>query len=186
MTKERLGELLVQRDVISAAQLEAALDRQRSCGHRLGAVLLELGFATEEQILSALSLRLGYERIDLDNLARTPGLTTALGLVRQDLAASRCFVPVALSGRTLTVALHDPTDLALVDELSFRTGRRINVVVAGEKEIWRTIARLYCRGGEFDLELAPEPGPDSEGIPLSELIVCSSSRKPPRSVPRDS
>jgi type IV pilus assembly protein PilB len=186
MTKERLGELLVQQDVISAAQLEAALDRQRSCGHRLGVVLLELGFATEEQILSALSLRLGYERIDLDKLTRTPGLTAAIGLVGQDLAASQCFLPVALSGRTLTVALHDPTDLALVDELSFRTGRRIRVVVAGEKEIWRAIARFSCCRGDFDLELAPEPGPDSEDVPLLDLIVSSSWRTPPRPARRDS
>jgi hypothetical protein len=85
-------------------------------------------------------------------------------------------VPIALCGRSLTVALTDPTNLALIDELSFRTGCRIRVVIAAQDEIRRASARLYCGLGGIELDLGSDSTPYADDIPLADLLVCTSSR----------
>jgi hypothetical protein len=152
VTKQRLGELLVERGVIDETQLMAALEFQRSHGFRLGDALVELGLASEEQVLAALACRLGFERVELDRLPRTAAMTAAALLVPEQLARTQGVVPIALDDRTLTVALRDPTDLAVMDELAFRSGRRLRVLVAGEREIWRATARVYWGRCELDLD----------------------------------
>jgi hypothetical protein len=151
VTRKRLGELLVQAGVIDETQLMEALEFQRSHGFRLGDALVELGLATEEQVLSALACRLGFERVELDTLPRTAEMAAAALLVPEQLARTRGVVPIAIDDRTLTVALRDPTDLEVMDELAFRSGRRLRVLVAGEREIWRATARVYW--GRCELEL---------------------------------
>lgn len=168
MTKQRLGEILIQRGVIDDAQLAKALAYQRSWRCKLGAALLDLGFATEEQVLSALACRLGYDRLRLDELQRSLSTTAAALLVPETLARSRGVCPVAADLRTLTVALRDPTDLAVVDDLAFRTGRQIRVVVAAEHEIWRAMTRLYSRG-DLDLDLDLDESFDCGFVPIVPL-----------------
>jgi hypothetical protein len=74
------------------------------------------------------------------------------------------------------VALRDPTDLRLIDELAFRSGRRIEVLVAGEHEVSRAIARLYSPAGEpLSLELADEVlplEPEEDHGELELLALC--------------
>jgi type IV pilus assembly protein PilB len=179
MTKQRLGELLIERGVISEAQLNAALEWQRIHRFKLGAALIELGFATEEQVLSALACRLGFDRIHLDTLTRTPTMRAAALLVPEEIAKAQGVVPIAIDEGTLTVALRDPTNLTVMDELVFRTGRRLRVIVAGEREIWRATARVYLGRCELDVEL--DAGLDADRtipiVPLTDVSFFSSAAR---------
>ncbi len=148
--KKRLGEILIELGVISAQQLESALERQRWRRCKLGVALRELHFASEDQILTTLARKLGYDRIYLDSLQLTPAVAEAIRFVPESIARANGVVPVACDQKTLTVALLDPANLPLVDDLAFRSGRRVRVLVAGEDEIARAITRLYSRRIPFE------------------------------------
>ncbi len=143
--KKRLGEILIELGVISAQQLDSALERQRWRRCKLGVALRELHFASEDQILTTLARKLGCDRIYLDSLQLTPTVAEAIRLVPESIARTQGVVPVACDQKTLTVALLDPANLTLADELAFRSGRRVRVLVAGEDEVARAITRLYSR-----------------------------------------
>ena len=169
--KKRLGEILVELGVIDQQQLASALEYQRWHRCKLGVALRELRFASEEQILTTLARKLGYDRIYLDSLQLTPTVEEALRLVPRNIATGKGVVPVACDTTTLTVALLDPANLALVDELAFRAGRRVRVLVAGEGEVTRAIARLYSpRAALLDLDLATTGDEKVRLAPLAGAI----------------
>jgi hypothetical protein len=141
--RKRLGELLIEAGVIDAAQLQTALAHQRKAGGKLGQALVDLRLATEPQIVAALSRKLGYDVVDVAGLARTPDLEQALRLVPAEVAARHTVLPVAADAATLTVVMSDPSNIAIVDELSFRTGRRLRIALAGDRVLTAAIERLY-------------------------------------------
>jgi len=144
LLKNRLGQLLVETGVIDQAQLQAALSYQRSTGCRLGQVLVRLNLASEAQVVQALSRRLKCARVDLAALQAGPALVTALKLVPPELALREKILPVGASENSLTLAMADPSNFALVSELSLRTGRRVDAVIAGEGEIVAAVRRFYA------------------------------------------
>ena len=162
--KKRLGEMLLEAGVIDETQLHAALGHQRKWGGKLGQALLDLKLATEPQIVSALSRKFDYSAIELAALPRTPQLEAALKLVPRELALRQTLLPVASDTSSITVAMADPSNIAVVDELSFRTGRRITIVLAGDREIAAAVRRLYYA--------EEEPAPIS-AIALEELSTDS-------------
>ncbi|HYG69541.1 MAG TPA: hypothetical protein VD838_17840, partial [Anaeromyxobacteraceae bacterium] len=122
--------------VIDDAQLKAALGHQRRWGGRLGQALVHLNLAREEDVVDALGRKFGYEVAALDPGALEPyALQQALALVPRDVAVRNHLLPIAADTSTLTVAMSDPTNVQIVDELRFRTGRRVVVKIAGELAI---------------------------------------------------
>ena len=170
-SKKRLGEILVELGVIDGEQLEAALEYQRRHRCKIGVALRDLQFASEEQILTTLARKLGYDRIHLDSLQVTPTVAEAIRLVPEGLARAKGVAPVACDRATLTVALLDPANLTLADELAFRSGRRVRVLVASEGEVARAVARLYSRHGRpLDVEGAPTRSARPQLEPLAGAI----------------
>ena len=141
--KRRLGEMLLEAGVITQAQLNAALDYQRKSRMKIGNILVCLQLVDEAHVLKALSHKLGVEVLDLDKLQRGPELDEALALVPRQMAVRHLLLPVACSHTTVTVAMADPFDLAVIDELSFRTGRRVQAGIAGMRPLSAAIRRLY-------------------------------------------
>jgi len=153
-TKKRLGELLLEAGVIDETQLQSALGHQRRWGMKLGQALLDLKLATEPQVVAALARKFGYETATLAAVQPGPLLEAAMKLVPKDVAAKHTLLPVAADTNSITLAMADPTNIAVVDEISFRTGRRVKVSIAGERELTAAIRRLYF--GEEALR-GPEP-----------------------------
>jgi hypothetical protein len=141
--RKRLGEMLIEAGIIDEAQLQAALGHQRRWGGKLGQALIDVRLATEPQIVAALSRKFGYEVANVSALEHTPALDGALRLVPGELAVRQLLLPIAADSSTLTVAMGDPSNVASIDELSFRTGRRIKVMIAGEREVAAAARRLY-------------------------------------------
>lgn len=167
----RLGELLVRAGVIDEMQLKAALAEQHRWGGRLGRVLVDMAFVSEDILVKALSKQLGVERADLQTIDVPPQI---LELVPIDFAQSNSICPVRYDDRrrVLLVATADPTNVAALDELRFKTGVRIETALAGEHEIHMAIQR-HLRGGhgiDFDMPDAIELS-DDDG---SSVIVPNS------------
>jgi hypothetical protein len=141
--RKRLGEILVEAGVIDGAQLQAALGHQRRWGGRIGQALIDLKMATEEQIVGTLATKLGFERAPVELVEYGPGLELALRLVPHEFAERNQVLAYAADPNHLWVAMADPTNMGVIDELAFRTGRNVKISIAGDREIARAIRRLY-------------------------------------------
>jgi type IV pilus assembly protein PilB len=137
----RIGELALAAGVLTPRQLEAARLQQKQGGGRLGAVLVSLGYVTEQQVTDLVARQYGLPAVnDLDSLEVPPKV---LALVDRDHCVSHCVLPLARQGATLQVAMADPTNVFAVDPIQFKTGLRVKPVVAAESAITRALLRLY-------------------------------------------
>lgn len=140
--KKRLGEMLVDAGIIDATQLNAALGHQRQWGGRLGQCLVEMKLATEEAIVDALAIKFGFEVARLDRLDPY-AFEQAKALLPREYATRNSIFPIAADTGVLSVAMSDPTNLSLTDELAFKSGRRIKVCIAGENAIASAVRLHY-------------------------------------------
>ena len=144
--KIRLGDLLVQQKLISQEQLKFALDEQKRSGRKLGRVLVDNAFVTEDQISEALAKQLNIPFINLKYY------TVNLEIVRR-LSESqvRRFRALALEDRNgaLLVGMADPTDLFAFDEISRLLKRDIDLAVVTEGQLLETIDRVFRRTEEI-------------------------------------
>ncbi len=143
MARVRLGEMLVQRGCIDAVQLQSALAHQRRWGGRIGRSIVQLGFMKESALLRNVGEQIGVPFMEVADLQIA---REVLALVPERLIRTRKALPIerAGSGRRgpLVVALPDPSDLAVLDEIAFATGMSVRPVLAAEAELDRAIARL--------------------------------------------
>ncbi len=138
--RKKLGECLVQAGLITESDLQAALEEHRRSGQRLGAVLVRLNLATERQIAKTLAYQLGFTYV---NLAENPPDVGAVVLIPKDVALKRNCVAVGLEKNQLTVAMSDPLQFSVVQDLEFQTGHRIKQVVSTRGEIIDAIHGSY-------------------------------------------
>jgi hypothetical protein len=141
--RKRLGEILVQAGVLGDAQLRVALTEQKRWGGPLGRLLVDMKLISEEAMVQALSHQLNFPAINLDQRQID---AQVLDLVPADLAEQHSVVPFHAQGKFLDVAMSDPTNLGIIDELRIRTRMNVRPYLAGPKAIERAIARLYGRG----------------------------------------
>jgi type II secretion system (T2SS) protein E len=166
-TKKRLGELLLESGVIDEAMLQSALGHQRRWGGRLGQALLDLKLASEPVIVEALSRKSGIEVARLAEL-EPYSLEQATKLVPREFAQRNNVFPMAVDTSTITVAMSDPTNLALADELRFRTGRRVKVCIGGDREIAEAIRTHYPQDYQAPAAIALDLETTGDGLTLAE------------------
>jgi type IV pilus assembly protein PilB len=136
----KLGDILVRSGEINQTQLDAALAEQRRTAQPLGEVLLKLGFTSEERLRQALCRQLHIRFFDLDTIIIDPALRN---LVNEKFAMKHRTVPLARVGNLLVVAMDDPTQTRLVDDLQRSTGLKIEVITSKSAHITRALERLY-------------------------------------------
>jgi len=141
--RKRLGEMLIEAGVLTESGLAAALGEQRRWGGSLGRTLVEMRQVKEADLVAVLSRQLGLQSVDLDTI-KIP--QAVLDLVPGELAQNYSLVPFAQHMKFLDVAMADPTNLGIIDELRIRTQLNIRHYLAGPKTIERAIARCYGRG----------------------------------------
>ena len=142
MKAVRLGQVLVDDQIITAEQLNLALERQKVVKKRLGVIISEMGFASERDILKALAQRLQVEYVD------TPLFQVELDVVKlipEHLARKYSVVPLNLKSGVITIATNDPLDFTCLEDLSIITGLEIKTVVSSTSEIDKAINRVYSR-----------------------------------------
>lgn len=177
MSKD-LGKALVKGKVITDEQLQRAKEHQKQKGGTLGAALVATGVLTEEKLLQFLSKLYGVPTVILEGLEIK---AEAIKLVPREVALKHTAIPISLAGKTLILAMADPSNIFAQDDIKFLTGYNVEVVVASEKSIKEAIERLYSDDGHLeeifddfdgadDLTLVPET---NEEVILSELERAS-------------
>jgi type IV pilus assembly protein PilB len=159
---------LIDAGNISSVQLDSALEHQKAQKLPLGQLLVKLGFITDDAMRMALASQVGVPFIDLDSTTIDRDLGRVLN---RNFARRHVLVPVAQQGRTLTIAMDDPTKGALVDDIRRMTGLTVTVVTSSNQSLQRALTRLYDDdngAGEFG---------------RSEPAVAKSSQLPPSGRP---
>ena len=136
----KLGDILLKSREINRGQLEAALAEQLRTRQALGEVLLRLGYISEERLRVALCRQLHIRFFSLDTIILDPTLRT---LVSEKFATKHRTVPVSRIGNLLVLAMDDPTQTRLVDDLQGSTGLKIEVITSTSAQITRALDRLY-------------------------------------------
>jgi type IV pilus assembly protein PilB len=136
-----IGDLLVREGLITEDQLRSALQEQRTNGHRLGYTLVAMGMVSETDLTRVLARKYRVKAVDLsriDNIDKR-----VIKLVKPEISIRHLILPLRRVGRTLTVAMANPTNLEAIDELRFSTGYDIEPVVAGEYSLRRAVEKYY-------------------------------------------
>jgi type IV pilus assembly protein PilB len=137
---DRLGEILLREGLVTREQLAQALTEQKNSKHRLGYVLVKLGLVQELEITKVLARQYRMPAVDLTRFEVDPKI---IKLVPAEMATKSVVLPLKREGRTLTVAMADPTDLGLLEDLKFITRFDLFPVIAGEYTLRNLIEKHY-------------------------------------------
>ncbi len=140
LTADRLGDLLVREGVITREQLSKALAEQKQNGHRLGYTLVKMGMVAELDLTKVLAKQHRMPAVDLSRFEVDPKIAK---MVSTELAQKNLILPLKREGRTLTVAIADPSNLGVLEDLKFITRCDIVPVVAGEYTLVTMIEKVF-------------------------------------------
>jgi CheY-like chemotaxis protein len=202
--KRPLGKILLQRKLVSQQDLDEALRAQkRAPGEAtkpLASQLTEQGAIDELEALRALSEQHGVPGIDLTQVAL---LLEHLDVVPREVSETHLILPVLMRGDRIFLAMADPSDKRVVDELEFVTGKKVYPYIALSATITRTIAAAYdakARGEPYFLGArvpaetlrqlgiaappqAPDTAPPAPAPPTEKAIPAATRAQPPRPPP---
>jgi len=136
----RLGDFLLKEKKLTKEKLQHALDVQKKEPGKLGSVLIRLGHVTEEDIAQVLSKQFGYPSI---NLTKFEIDEKVIELIKPDIARKHVVIPIHRIGSNLTLAMADPSNLFVQEEIRFTTNLRIQAVIAPESSILEAIDKYY-------------------------------------------
>jgi type IV pilus assembly protein PilB len=149
---DRIGELLLREKLISAEQLQNAVDEQKKGGGRLGYNLTKLGYISEKDLTVFLSKQYGIPTVDLASQEVDQDIVK---LIPEDVAQKYQVIPVSRTGSTLVVAMSDPSNIFAIDDIKFLTGYNVEPLVASDAAIKEAIDRgdggRSGRGGDRHL-----------------------------------
>ncbi|HUL19853.1 MAG TPA: type IV-A pilus assembly ATPase PilB, partial [Thermodesulfobacteriota bacterium] len=177
---ERLGELLIKRNYITQEQLKKATDEQKLKGGRLESNLVRLGYIKEDELLSFLSAQYRVPSVKISKMEINPSV---IKLIPSSISKKYFIIPINRMGPKLTVAMVDPSNIVVIDEIKFMTGFNVEPVVASETEIIDAVKKYYGGGGsvaglgtvnfqssDFDLEEG-KTNASGDGIMLDDDVV---------------
>jgi type IV pilus assembly protein PilB len=155
-----LGELLLREKVLTPDQLKSALEVQKEKNVPLQTAIISLGLISEEDMAQALSRQLGYPYIDLDQFEV---YADVVSLIPVEIVKKYMIMPIHRIRSFLTLAMVDPTDLEVIEDVRFRTGLSIQPVIASESGIMNAINKYYGSSSALrvkkiieDIELADD------------------------------
>ena len=146
--RKQIGRLLLDRGIITESQLIEALEEQKKTGELLGRVFVRKGFISKADLLNVLVGQSGLETIDL---GKTEISEKAISSVSASVAQMYKIIPVEIDDNTLTVAISDPSNIRIVDDLRLLLGFKIKTVVADEDDVNKMLDKYY-RGTEESVE----------------------------------
>ncbi|WP_290932507.1 ATPase, T2SS/T4P/T4SS family [Fibrobacter sp.] len=174
-TKMRIGEMLLAQGYIKPEQLEKALETQKTTGKRLGRTLVELGYMPEERLVEILSRQFEVPYVKLENFNIDPDAYTYLP---EDMCKQYKIVPLFVSKNdddrkavreALTLAMTDPTNMRVIQIVKFKVKMEVDVVMASEVDVQKTIERVYAGHGPQEESLAELISESKDGEELETV-----------------
>jgi type IV pilus assembly protein PilB len=143
IAKQRLGDVLLEQDLVTEVQLQECVNEQRSTGLSLTHLLVKKGYLDEENLVVTLSEQLAIPHMRVGNYKIPP---EALEEVSENMARQYIMLPVSVTGDVLTLAMADPLNIMALDDLKMLTSYEIEPVVAAESELRTAIDKHYGQG----------------------------------------
>ena len=173
--KKQLGKILLKQKLVTPGELQELLDHQREApGSRLGSAAVESGKVDEVDMLRALSEQHGLPGIDL---AQTVVHLENLELIPRDIARQYLILPFSVKDEHLFLAMADPSDKRVVDEIEFVTGRKVFPYVAVSGPLERIIEEAYRRKEAGEVYYV---GPHAPAEYLADLGLAPAAPIEPR------
>lgn len=149
--RKPLGEILVDEGILTPEQLQGALDTQRESGEPLGTVLKDLGLVNDQEILLALGRQVGMDIVDLPSMEIAPEIT---GRLSPMMAEVYRIIPIDWEEEenTLVVAMADPLNVHVLDDLRFMLNCKIRGAVSDENSVRDALAKYYSSDGDESIE----------------------------------
>ena len=162
----KFGQLLLQANLINDDQLEEALEYQRAHGGRLGEILCELGYLTNEDLTHTLGTKYGVATAGVDQLHTDPQI---LALIPAEMARTHRIIPLSRNGTALTCAVVDPTRLDSINEVQFQTGCNLQPILVTPAVMAAALARFYPLAPAKAAAAPPRAGRAGRTVILAEL-----------------
>lgn len=139
-TNKQLGELLIERGVISRQQLEESLNYKEKNGGLIGEVLVVLNFATEKDIAQALTCQYGFPYLPLANYEIDPEVIKA---VPEEICRKHSLIPIDKIGKSLTLAMVNPLNFQAAEDVELVTECIVQVFVSTSTEVKESLDKYY-------------------------------------------
>ena len=179
---KRLGDILVESGFLNATELAEVLSVQKETGKRLGEVIVESGLMSEFDILRAVSSQYNYPIIDLAGIDVDPKATA---LLTQKFCEENIVFPIGFDNDNLVVAIDDPMNITIEDELQFQTGYQISLMLATHSSIVDAIKFNYGKdsarkaaaelGESFETDSVEDNAEMSEAVNSAPVVKLVNS-----------
>ncbi len=160
--KKRIGDILLEEQLITQEQLEEALATAKDEKKKIGEAVVELGYATEQSIAEALSSQLGFEYVNLTSVTIPENV---LNLIGENVLRRHLMIPYAFNPNNMNqvlVAMADPMDMTAIDDFNIVTNLQVVPAVATSNDILLALDRYY--GNTETMKAAQEYAKEREGI----------------------
>ncbi len=168
----KIGEMLLKGNMITQEQLRTALDTQKRTRERIGAVLVKAGTIQESELLSFLGRQFNIPVVDLTKYEINPEVVR---LLPEEMVQKNMALPINRVGAKLIVAVSDPSNMAILDTIGFKTGYAVELVLASEKEITAAINKFFDQSLEFK-DIISELDEELEVVHEEEVDVSEIER----------
>lgn len=137
---KQLGELLIDFGVINPTQLESALQLQKQKGGLVGELLVEMGFAKEEDIAQALTVQYGFPYLPLSSYEISSEI---INFIPGKIARKYVLIPIDKIGNNLTLVMSNPLNASAIDEVESVSGCNVQVFVSTSSDVRNAIEKYY-------------------------------------------
>ncbi|MBI5905253.1 MAG: type IV-A pilus assembly ATPase PilB [Deltaproteobacteria bacterium] len=172
MLATKIGEMLLKGNLITAEQLRSALETQEKTRERIGAVLIKGGYIKEEELLAFLGRQFNLPVVDLAKYEVNPDVVR---LLPEEMVQKHLALPINRVGAKMIVAVADPSNMAIIDGIGFKTGYSVELVLASERDITAAINKFFDRSMEFK-DIISELDEDLEVIREEEVDTADLER----------
>lgn len=145
LVSKQLGELLKERSIITDAQLKEALGVQKDKGGLIGEILVTLGYAKEEEIAQALTVQYGFPYLPLDSYEIDREI---IKVIPEETARKYGVIPIDKIGATLTVAMVNPLNINVLEELEALTKCTVQPFVTTSTSFQKAFVKYYSQTGK--------------------------------------
>jgi type IV pilus assembly protein PilB len=139
--RKLLGQILKEMELVKESQIQEALKVQRGKGGAIGQILIQLGYVSEEEVLLALGAQVGMEVVNLDETEIPPEIIAKIPL---SLAKLYKIIPIKYENNILTVAMANPLNINVLDDLRFTINCEVQGAVSDETAVTKALAKYYA------------------------------------------